>query len=225
MKDSFVRKGLCPVGLLAAIAAAVVVLSMVPTARAQVQQREFVFDDDCLPPRDSSYLGQFHLLYAAGLIRLDDPIHSAFTSCDPPPKGARGSSTTHSFDSTVEARVTVVGVGAFLVSAPAMVTVRVTLSGHEPHGMRVFDTEMLQLDISGGTLPVGVMLRESPTLPSLGMTTTRHYPGGNFAISSFFDVFTELSLDGGQTWYPGTDESGAIVPARVILVGPVPVTP
>ena len=34
---------------------------------------------------------------------------------------------------------------------------------------RWFDTEMLQLDISGGTLPAGVLLREWPTLRSTGV--------------------------------------------------------
>jgi hypothetical protein len=66
---------------------------------------------------------------------------------------------------------------------------------------RVFDTEMLMLDLSGGgAMPF--MIRESPTLRSTGMTLIQELPGGGFAIDSFFDVFTELSLDGGQTWIP-----------------------
>jgi len=63
-----------------------------------------------------------------------------------------------------------------------------------------FDTEMLQLDLSGGGLPVRI--RESPTLQSLGGTNQRDLGGGQYRIDSFFDVFTELSLDGGQTWFP-----------------------
>jgi hypothetical protein len=62
-----------------------------------------------------------------------------------------------------------------------------------------FDTEMLQLDILA---PGGIMLRESPTLPSKGKTTVRESPTHTFAIDSFFDVFVELSIDGGQTWSP-----------------------
>ena len=44
------------------------------------------------------------------------------------------------------------------------------------------------------------MLRESPTLQSLGRTGIEPVAGGGFKIDSFFDVFTEISLDGGQTW-------------------------
>jgi hypothetical protein len=65
----------------------------------------------------------------------------------------------------------------------------------------VFQTEMLQLDISGGTLPAGVMIRESPTLQSTGQATVTNI-GGLYQIDSFFDVFVELSLDGGQNWAP-----------------------
>ena len=61
---------------------------------------------------------------------------------------------------------------------------------------------MLQLDLSGGSLPAGVMIRESPTLPSRGGTTARALPGGTYRVDSFFDVFTEVSLDGGATWSP-----------------------
>lgn len=67
---------------------------------------------------------------------------------------------------------------------------------------RVFDTEMLQLELQGGTAPPGMRLRESPTLPSPGHMTLEDVGGGSFRIDSFFDVFFELSLDGGQSWTP-----------------------
>ncbi|MEP6753859.1 MAG: hypothetical protein ABJA67_00030 [Chthonomonadales bacterium] len=72
-----------------------------------------------------------------------------------------------------------------------------------------FDTEMLQLNLSGGALPAGMMLRESPTLPSNGQTTIVDNGDGNFKIDSFFDVFTELSIDNGDTWIPN-QQSGHI---------------
>jgi hypothetical protein len=64
-----------------------------------------------------------------------------------------------------------------------------------------FDTEMLQLDISGGSLPPAMMIRESPTKASLGKNTLRSDPRG-YRVSSFFDVFLEMSTDDGQTWIP-----------------------
>ncbi len=72
---------------------------------------------------------------------------------------------------------------------------------------RFFDTEMLQLDITGGTFPGGCVMRESPTRASLGPTTITDMGAGVFRIDSFFDIFTELSLDNGQSWHPG-NQSG-----------------
>ena len=43
------------------------------------------------------------------------------------------------------------------------------------------------------------MVRESPTLASLGQTTITDIGGGSFKIDSFFDIFTKLSLDNGVT--------------------------
>jgi len=68
--------------------------------------------------------------------------------------------------------------------------------------VRYFDTEMLALNLSGGSLPQAVMLRESPTKQSLGRTSLRLAPDNQYRISSFFDIFTEMSLDGGQSWSP-----------------------
>jgi hypothetical protein len=67
-----------------------------------------------------------------------------------------------------------------------------------------FNTQMMQLDIAGGNLPPGEMLRVSPTISSTGQATITDIGGGQFRIDSFFDVFTELSLDGGQTWAPAS---------------------
>ena len=75
-------------------------------------------------------------------------------------------------------------------------------------GVRQCDVELLALDVffSGGPLPV--MIRESPMLRSTGGAIIQDLGGGGggggggYHIDSFFDVFTELSLDGGQTWAP-----------------------
>jgi hypothetical protein len=64
---------------------------------------------------------------------------------------------------------------------------------------RLIDTEMLQLDLGS---PSGIMIRESPTLPSQGQTQITDVGGGMYHIDSFFDVFTEISIDGGGSWYP-----------------------
>jgi len=64
---------------------------------------------------------------------------------------------------------------------------------------------MLALDLTASPGAV-LMLRESPTRASLGKTTIQSQAsGGGYRIGSFFDVFTEISLDGGQTWSPSSE--------------------
>ncbi len=69
-----------------------------------------------------------------------------------------------------------------------------------------YDTEMLAMNLTGSYPgsggPIPFMIRESPTLASMGEHTVTPLSDGTFQIDSFFDVFTELSLDGGQTFIP-----------------------
>jgi len=167
------------------------------------------FNSTCLPPSNSQYTATFHQLYAAGLIDLRNPIHQDFTSCSPPPP-LLGGQTLHNFNSAVRFDISTNGGLTYQpYQAPAQVSVSVRNIGMVG-GTTLYDTEMLQLDISGGTLPPGVMVRESPTRASTGRTTIQP-SGGNFLIDSFFDIFTELSLDGGQTWMPSEGPPGHVV--------------
>lgn len=91
-------------------------------------------------------------------------------------------------------------------------TAHVTLNGpttvrrSDPHdadgdGRMEIETELLTMNLSG-TSPFGpLLLRESPTRASPGKITQRT-PGVDFAADSFFDVFFDISLDGGQSWLP-----------------------
>jgi hypothetical protein len=182
----------------------------------QARANEHWFPSNCLPQSNSQYTATLHQLYAAGLIDLSDPIHFDFTSCDPPP--LPGNTTNHSFNSLVRARIsTDSGQSYQNHQVPAQVTVRVT-NLTTIGDLTIFDTEMLQLDISGGTLPAGTMIRESPTQASTGRTTERPGAGGYY-IDSFFDVFTELSLDGGQTWMPSDNGAGHV---EMDIINPTP---
>src|SRR5262249_28667503 len=88
-----------------------------------------------------------------------------------------------------------------------------SLPGANP---KVYDTEMVSLDLSGGTLPPGMNPRASPTRASHGHAESRSLGGGQFRIDSFFDVFVELSVEGGATWMPAPQST------RLILGTPQP---
>ena len=69
-----------------------------------------------------------------------------------------------------------------------------------------FQAEIVEMtlmgDIAGG---MAIEIRESSTQASTGQTTITDIGGGLYHIDSFFDVFAEVSIDGGQTWMAATD--------------------
>ena len=180
---------------------------------------------DCLPPAGQhvKYTSpDFHARFAAGgnVFDLSNPVHAGFTACVSPPVAG---SQLESFASTVAFDLSINGGPLSHLSALAAVSVVVTFN-HALGATRFFDTEMTQLDISGGTLPSGVLVRESPTLASTGQTSIEDLGGGLFKIDSFFDIFTELSLDNGTNWIPSTDNQNQPASGRVTLRVPEPAT-
>ena len=158
------------------------------------------FTTNILPPANRVYVSvqDFQAAYANGIV-IKNVSHKGFTQGLPPPPA--GGSQTHQFNSRMRFLISQNGGQTFSPGlAFADVVVRVG-SSQDQDSTRFFDTEMLSLSIHGGSLPTGVMLRESPTKQSLGRTSIRVTPT-NYQISSFFDIFTELSLDGGQNWSP-----------------------
>lgn len=49
-----------------------------------------------------------------------------------------------------------------------------------------------------------IFLRESPSLESSAQFLRRDRPDGKFVIAGFFDVWIEMSLDGGGSWLPAS---------------------
>ena len=70
-------------------------------------------------------------------------------------------------------------------------------------GVGTFSEVMNSMLLTGSVAGVAVELRLEPAAGGTGSTTTTDLGGGMFNIHSFFDVFTDLSIDGGTTWTPG----------------------
>ena len=83
------------------------------------------------------------------------------------------------------------------------------------------NTELTQMNANISSSLGTILLRESPTLHSYGQTDITGPSGGYYFIDSFFDVFTELSLDGGISWLPSTSSSDLTLvpePATMLLL-------
>ncbi len=160
------------------------------------------FVSNLMPPPSGVYVSEpgIRVTYANGTI-IRDISQKGFTQSQPPPPP--GGTQVYSFVADMELDVSADGGATFQrVMAPANVTMRLSHS-FDTTTTSHYDGEMLQMAVSGGGLPAGVMARESPTLASTGRTTIKPV-GGGFMIDSFFNLFTEITLDGGQTWVPST---------------------
>ncbi len=159
-----------------------------------------VASDSNFPPLTGWFesTSAFSALYANGVVVTDAVIKDFSMSQPPPPPGG---SATQYLTATVTGMVSVDGGGTYYpITSPANVWIKID-SGTDSGLTRNFNTEILELQAMVGA-PYYVMIRESPTHASTGQTSITALSDGNFSFDSFFDVFTELSLDGGQTWSP-----------------------
>ena len=76
----------------------------------------------------------------------------------------------------------------------------------------LFDAEIVSMSLSGDVGGMHVEIQESPSMQSMGEVT--NIGGGLYHIDSFFDVFTELRVDGGpfEPFLTGPVETHTIVP-------------
>jgi len=170
----------------------------------------------CIPPLQGSYVPPPGAHAWGQNWAATNMQHKAFSHCFPPPPS--GGSQDHEFDSLFDAQITTNGGVSYVwVRTPARTRVRVTHT-NSTAGTDYFQTEMLQLDIAGGDLPPGVRIRQSPTNRSLGQLTIQPAPGGGYNVNSFFDVWTDLTPNGGALWLPSTTA------ARMVLTNPSPET-
>jgi hypothetical protein len=199
---------------------AVALLVVAYSGAAQTSPALF-FKSNVVPPLNGTYLSpaQSRAVYANGVL-ISNVTQRAVTETQPPPP--IGTSATRTFNSEVDFDLSLNNGASFSrVSAPAQITVNLQAVGGSG-GVQNFDTEMLQLNISGGSLPSGVQVRAGTSQLSTGQTTFTPTSGG-YMVSSFFDIFTEVSLDGGQTWSPATQSTHVDLRPDPTLVPAVPV--
>ena len=189
---------------------------------------QLITTDPSLPP-DGDYISplEFHTYAAAGII-LDDPIHRPLAG-----SAIRGDdglgNEIETFDSEFHAVEIGLGLGPMTLQGQTQV---ITL-GKVGNTTGTFATEIIAMNLTGiGPGPFGppIMVRidPDPFRPTIGQTTITDLGGGLWEIDSFFDVFTELSPDGGLSWIPSDSSTHMeLVPEPVtvliLALGLVPV--
>jgi hypothetical protein len=147
-------------------------------------------------------------LYASG-IGIKDVVVYNFTSSVVPP--LPGMSASHSLSAAMDMMYSTDGGVTYSPAVmPVNMTYQITCRLGGDGVTEYYDTEMTQFDANGSGPGSFILLRESPTKPSLGRISERG-TGGNYNIESFFDIFTEVSVDGGMTWLPSIKGLSAVV--------------
>ena len=164
-----------------------------------------------LPPDTGAYLTaqQVHALYPTGVypeVILENILHSGFFDVLITP--LPGGDELEEFQSTLQGNATVGGipVGPISLQGP----VQVITQGKTGNTTGTFQTEMISMSLSGNVGGFPVQVRESPAQPSTGQTTITDIGGGLFQIDSFFDVFTEISIDQGAGFGPFVPAQGSV---------------
>jgi hypothetical protein len=152
-----------------------------------------------LPPQGGTeppgYFGQDPVVYhlPGETIELFNVLHSTFTNIVVTTVGANEFET---FNSILSGQVSINGgpLSAFQLTG----SVEVEAFGKAGQTVGTFATQMLSLGMTGtiGGNSVSIML--DPAVPSLGATQIAEISTGPpplFQITSFFDVFTELSVN------------------------------
>lgn len=75
--------------------------------------------------------------------------------------------------------------------------VEVELIGHTGQTTGTWNTQMLSMDMTGTVMGNSVAITLDPNNPTTGQTSVMAAGGGLYNVSSFFDVFTDLSINGG----------------------------
>lgn len=131
-----------------------------------------------------------------------------------------GADEVETFDSILAADFSIYTGGSYYGGGLGELAGPATMMTHDKWDVTtgIFDAEIVSMSLLGQIDGITLEIRESPTLASNGQTSITDLGGGLYDIESFFDVFTELSVDGGESWIPSTSS------IRMDLVVPEPAT-
>lgn len=148
---------------------------------------------------------------------------------DPPPVVTTvGADEVQTFQMMATGTVTLTGPGFVLDSLPVELTGPAETVAINKAGQTTgqFDAEIVSMELTGeitaeiiGVVPI--VMRESPTLASGGGVIIGNAESG-FSIDSFFDVFTGLSVDGGDTWIASNGSVAVVLVQPWLIPASVP---
>jgi len=156
-----------------------------------------------LPVPGAVYRGGDPHVFMGGQVALFCGVHGGFTSATAPPTTV-GQTVRSEYTATFVGELTleppaVASSETHGLALPARMAETITLA-RESGGTRTYDTELVTFELQGTGMPSGIMVRESSGQASTGVTTVTALSGGQSRVETYYDVWLDVSLDGGLTW-------------------------
>ena len=112
----------------------------------------------------------------------------------------------------LEADLSAIGGPVVSATVKGPTKIRRSDSMKQSDGRNVIDTEIVSLDLTGGTTSFPITVRESPTRESSGIIR-QQTPGVDFPADSFFDIFVEIDTPLGVVHNKQPVRLGAVINA------------
>lgn len=159
--------------------------------------------DVALPVEGAVYRGAEAHVFAGGQVTLFCGTHGVFSSSVAPPQQL-GQTVLSEYVATFEGELilrppVVASTVIHTLSVQARMAESITLVSTSGSALTL-DTELVTFALEGTEMPDGIMVRESPTLASTGVTTVTPLADGRSRVQTRYDVWLEISLDEGRSW-------------------------
>ena len=164
---------------------------------------EIIVTQVSLPVPGTVYRGEDSHHFLDESVTLFCGTHGVFTNSVQPPNEV-GESVSSDYLATFVGELVLQppvseSVVTHTLTAQARMAERITL--RETRGStQTFDTELVTFELGGTDMPANIVVRESADFVSAGITTITAVSGGRNRVESHYDVWLEVSLDGGRTW-------------------------
>ncbi len=165
-------------------------------AAARTCLASIVTSDPNLPPDTGWYVAAQPVTYAipGSPVVLSQIEHVPFAATTVRTSDGNGGEL-ETFNSELLGMASVNGSAATPITLMGSVTVDVF--DYSTGQLGTFNTQMTSMDMTGTLAGQSVQITLDPNNVSTGQSSITDIGGGNYVISSYFDVFTELSVGGG----------------------------
>lgn len=155
------------------------------------------------PPRDAAWVGDAPHRFLDGQVMLVCGSHGVFSTSGNPPT-ALGADSSLDYQAVFTGELTLSpplskATRTFPLQAPIRMTERLQATGRRGVTEH-FTTELTTLDFGPSAFPGSVRIREAAGRRSSGFVSIMRQRDSRYRIQASYEVWLELSLDGGRSW-------------------------